>query len=132
MKACLIDDDQIFLFGMKRMLEVTDLSQQTLQFSNGYEALNFLRDAKSDENSLPDVIFLDINMPVMDGWQFIDEYARLKDSFAKNITVYMVSSSIDYADAERARGIDAIAQFMVKPLSLQQIKDLFPQPTSSN
>ncbi|MFX5957095.1 response regulator, partial [Acinetobacter baumannii] len=77
------------------------LAKKILVFSDGEEALNFLSANIGDNNAVPDIIFLDINMPIMDGWQFLEEYIQLKPRIGKKVTLYMVSSSVDPADTQR-------------------------------
>ncbi len=131
MKTCLIDDDQLFLFGMKRILEVTKVASQISQFENGYEAIKYFENSRANEELLPDVIFVDINMPVMDGWEFIEKFSKLKSAIRKDITIYMVSSSIDYNDAERARSIRDITEYMIKPITIDQVKELYYKPSAN-
>ncbi|MEQ8534886.1 MAG: response regulator, partial [Imperialibacter sp.] len=76
----------------------------------------------SDE--LPDVILLDINMPVMDGWQFLDEFVKIKPLIKKKITIYMVSSSIDEADLERAKTYEEVSDFIVKPVKAEDLEKM--------
>jgi CheY-like chemotaxis protein len=95
-----------------------------LIFSDGERAINFLKDTSERPEQLPDIIFLDINMPIMDGWQFLEAYIRLKPTIGKTITIYMVSSSVDPADTERTKYISELSDYIVKPITPEQFKDL--------
>lgn len=87
--VCLIDDDKIYQFTARKILESTGLAKKILSFYNGSEAIGFLKQSfTTDQNELPDVIFLDINMPVMNGWQFLEEYHKINDRFQKTITIF--------------------------------------------
>ncbi len=115
--ACVIDDDDIYSFTVKRIIDNSQLAEKTLFFTNGQLALDFFNQYLHQIADLPDLILLDINMPVLDGWQFMDEFIKLSPLIDKRITVYMVSSSIDRADANRAKGYEQISDFIVKPIS---------------
>ena len=74
---------------------------------------------------IPDIILLDISMPIMDGWDFMDNYAKIKPQLSKKITVYMVSSSINDEDIKRAKAIADITDYVVKPVSYDKLLELF-------
>lgn len=119
---CIIDDDPIYVFGMKKLISVNNICNSILVFNNGHEAIQYLN---SNENKTPDVIFLDINMPVMDGWDFLDEFSNIKKNLSKNIIIHMVSSSIDPNDIEKAKGYQEISEYLVKPVKANDLKRLF-------
>jgi CheY-like chemotaxis protein len=73
--------------------------------------------------ALPDIIFLDINMPVMDGWQFLDSFRNIEDMLSKKITIYLVSSSVDKNDMSRSKQISLVKDYLIKPV----YKDMFSQ-----
>jgi CheY-like chemotaxis protein len=77
------------------------------------------------EDRLPDIIFLDINMPVMDGWEFLNEFIKIKNNFEKKITLYVVSSSIDPRDLERAKSINLVTDYLIKPIELKKFEKIF-------
>ncbi|MFY7653149.1 MAG: response regulator [Chitinophagaceae bacterium] len=120
--ACIIDDDKIFTFGVKKLLSISDFCSNILVFQNGEEAIKHLRLILSSPDVLPDVILLDLNMPVMDGWQFLDEFIKIKP--AKKIKIYIVSSSIDQQDFDKAAQYEAVSKFITKPLSKKQIEEI--------
>jgi CheY-like chemotaxis protein len=120
----LVDDDKIFQLTASKTLKATALTDTILQFENGEEALKFLREHTGDPESLPDYIFLDINMPMIDGWMFLDDYEILKSKFSKAISIYMVSSSIDTRDIERAKKNNNVKDYIVKPVTRDKFIEL--------
>ena len=110
---------------------IVKLPINTMLFSDGEQAINFILDNLNQENNFPDVIFLDIDMPIMDGFQFMEEYIKIKPRVGKKITIYMVSSSLDPVDIGRAQKISAISDYIVKPIGLVRLKtiieDLFQE-----
>lgn len=113
----LVDDDEIFTFLTKRTIEETQLVDQIKIFSNGQDAIDFLEKAAGDKELLPEVILLDINMPILDGWGFLEEFILLKTSMGKKITIYVVSTSISPYDLERAKNISEVSDFIIKPIT---------------
>ncbi|WP_291967793.1 response regulator [Maribacter sp.] len=122
LKTCIVDDDSIYRFTMVKTLKSTKLPMEIMVFSDGEEAIDFMLDNLDQDSVFPDVIFLDIDMPVMDGFQFMEEYVKIKPRVGKKITIYMVSSSLDPADIERAKKISAISDYIVKPIGLDRLK----------
>ena len=120
----LVDDDKIFQLTSARMIEALELSKKILQFGNGEEALQYLKSYADDADNLPDFIFLDINMPYVDGWMFLADYATLKDSLSKNIQIFMISSSIDQRDIVRAQKNSDVRDYILKPVSPEKFRDL--------
>lgn len=115
--ACVIDDDDIYTFTIKRIIDNSQLAEKTLFFTNGKLALDFFHECLDQPSQLPDLILLDINMPVLDGWQFMDEFIKLSPRINKQITVYIVSSSVDRSDINKAKKYEQISDFIIKPIS---------------
>lgn len=128
---CLVDDDYVFRFLTCKVIEGTSLVKNIQVFSNGLEAINFLKSVRETPEEQPDVILLDLTMPIMDGWGFLDEFTQLKPGLEKKITLYIVSSSIDPDDIERSKKISAVTDFIIKPITrekfLDMIKDLIEE-----
>jgi len=121
---CLIDDDDIYQFTFTKGLKSSKIAKRILVFSDGEEAMDFMLDNVSNPEALPDVIFLDINMPVMDGWEFLEEFVELKPKVGKEITIYMVSSSVDPADVDRAKAISDVSDYLIKPVGEDQLSKI--------
>lgn len=122
--VALVDDDEIFQFTSLKTLQATKSTRAILQFLNGKEALKFLTDKATDKELLPDIIFLDINMPLTDGWMFLEEFRKIKQQLAKEITIYMASSSIDQRDIKKAKEIDEVSDYVYKPISAEKFSAL--------
>ena len=119
-----VDDDSVYQFTASRTLKATHLAHQILQFPNGKEALAFLKNGHEEGRHLPDIIFLDINMPITDGWAFLEEFHQLKAKLGKEIKIYMVSSSIDPRDRNRARNYPEVTDYMEKPISMTKFSEV--------
>ncbi|MFY8010162.1 MAG: response regulator, partial [Flavobacterium sp.] len=115
-----IDDDEIFTYIIKKIIEESDIAEQITIFNNGRDAINYLSEVAEEETLLPKVIFLDLNMPLLDGWGFLDEYIRLKPKMCKKINLYVITSSVSTYDHERSKQYSDITDFIVKPLAKEK------------
>jgi CheY-like chemotaxis protein len=123
--TCIIDDDEIYLFSVKKVIEMNKLSDKVLDFKNGSEAMDFFTRYRDNDELLPDVIFLDINMPVMDGWEFIEAFRKIQPSIGKEITLYLVSSSVDKRDVDKAKGLPNVHDYITKPITATELKRIY-------
>jgi CheY-like chemotaxis protein len=123
-RSCLIDDDFIHQFGMKRMIQRYQPSEGVIEFSNGLDAINFFKTPHADEE-IPELIFLDINMPVMNGWEFMEEFVKIRSTIQKKIDIYILSSSTDSVDIQKAKSNPEIRDYIVKPLTPDLLKNIF-------
>jgi CheY-like chemotaxis protein len=112
----IIDDDPIFVLLFKKIIEKSERFNQVQNFPDGQYAIEELIKINEQGNGLPDIIFLDLNMPNIDGWQFLD--AIEKHSFISKLNIYIVSSSIDTHEIERAKQYKCVKNFISKPISL--------------
>lgn len=120
--ACIIDDDPIFVFGAKKIMQYANFCSAYMIFHNGEEALINLKSVIKAGERLPDIILLDLNMPIMDGWEFLDEFTKIKTS--KKITIYIITSSVDPADVERSKEYESVNNYIVKPITLEALQEI--------
>ncbi len=113
---CVIDDDTIYQYTVNHFIKSENLAELTQPFTDGEEAIEYIKENLQNADALPDIILLDINMPIMDGWQFLDEYEKIVNDLPKKITINMVSSSVDHQDIKKAKSIDLISNYFTKPL----------------
>ncbi|MBD1366939.1 response regulator [Mucilaginibacter sp. ZT4R22] len=125
--ACVVDDDEIYTFTVTRIIARSEIAEKTIFFHNGKAALDFFVANANNNEELPDLILLDINMPVLDGWQFLDQYVKMAPKLGKKITLFIVSSSIDEEDYARARAIALVSDFIVKPLTVEHLHSILGQ-----
>lgn len=100
------------------------LAENILLFEDGGEAMAYVQANQNDADKLPDVIFLDINMPIMNGWDFISAYKEARNELAKEAAIIMVSSSVDDRDISRAQNHEVISEYITKPISKAMVVDL--------
>ena len=120
----LIDDDSIYQFVSCKTLEATGHANKIKVCSNGQEAYRFLEENMHNANELPDVILLDVNMPVMNGWQFLDAYQSLKPNLSKEIHIFLVTSSMNDQDKEYSKRYNCVQDYIVKPLAREKITEI--------
>lgn len=118
----LIDDSDIDLFIQRRFLEVYQFSQQLISFKSANEALSWLRNLNG--NAPPEIIFLDLNMPEIDGFEFLKSFRGLPQSILKQTKIVVLTSSNSQKDREQAFESPSVIQFITKPLKQSDIEQL--------
>ena len=129
---CIIDDDDVYQYTITKAIQKNSIVKKILVFSDGKEGIDFLIDNIANVEDIPDIIFLDINMPIMDGWQFLEQYVKLKPRVGKKVTIYMISSSVDPVDVERAKAISEISDYLIKPIKSEQVKEIIEKIKKEN
>lgn len=121
----LIDDDRPTNFLNQRILSMGNPKSQIMAVSNGYEALDYLSKITIGETSKPGLIFLDINMPAMNGWEFLEMYAKLDSTITHGTKIFMLSTTSNESDIEKGLTHELVQDFVKKPLSKAVVLDLF-------
>ena len=124
MKTCLIDDDNLAIYLTKHLLRAEGFSNCICTFQSAQEALDKLVGKKQ---RVPQVVFLDLNMPMMDGWQFLDALAPYRDALRGNCPIYILTSSLALQDLEKSKQHDLVAGLIHKPLDSKEIRDIRSQ-----
>lgn len=120
-RSCIIDDDPIFVFGTKKVMKEVDFCDDILVYHNGEEAINGLKSMVKRGEQLPNLIFLDLNMPIMDGWDFLEDFISIPNHNRKDVFVYIISSSIDANDFIRARNYEIVNNYILKPVTPEDL-----------
>jgi CheY-like chemotaxis protein len=120
----IIDDNNIDLYVTSRMMVKNNFGENILEYPYAQDALQYLIDHQENPERLPQVILVDIYMPMMSGFEFMEEYDKLDDAFKQKCKVYIVSSTIDQTDIDCTKKDINIIGFHEKPVTkefLQQI-----------
>ncbi|WP_394773042.1 response regulator [Flavobacterium sp.] len=116
-KVMIIDDNIIDIYITSRMITKNNFGKSVLQYTAAQEALKYLEDNQHDISELPQIIFVDIYMPLMSGFEFLEEFDKLSDSLKNYCKVYIISSTIDSEDIARSNNNTNVVSFHVKPIS---------------
>jgi CheY-like chemotaxis protein len=116
-----VDDDVIYQTIIQKLIKKAGVFSAHSSFMNGKEAINTLANTIQESEYLPDVILLDINMPVMDGWEFMEEIKMMKSKISKKIIIYIVSSSIAIEDKNKSKTFTDIFGYIPKPISVDDL-----------
>ena len=125
----LIDDDKIFNFLSEKTISSLGLANEIHFASNGQQALDLLELSKTGEIQKPDIIFLDLNMPIMNGYEFFEAFLAMELPDKHLITLVILTSSADPQDLKRAKDL-GIKYYFNKPLTQEEIKKLIVQEFS--
>ena len=118
----IIDDDAIYQTIINKLIQKSGVFSTHSSFMNGKEAITSLNTIlEIHEEYIPDIILLDINMPIMDGWEFMDEIKRIKSKINKQIIIYIVSSSIAIEDRNKSKTFKDIIGYIPKPISIEDL-----------
>jgi CheY-like chemotaxis protein len=118
--ACIIEDEPMHLYITKKLLDLTGMVESLLIFNNGKEAYDKLKAIFKASEKLPELILLDLNMPIWDGWQFLDEFTKIP--IQTKVIIYILTSSNNPDDLKRAESYNMSKNYLVKPISLDELK----------
>lgn len=125
----LIDDNEIDNFINEKIIKACLFAENVYVHTSSKSALEFFKNIASAQNQLPkdflpSYIFLDINMPLLDGFHFLDEFEKFPDGFKKDIKVVMLTTSLNPSDVDKSAGYKSVAKFLHKPLTENELQNL--------
>ncbi|MFD2603201.1 response regulator [Flavobacterium suzhouense] len=120
-----IDDDKIYHFLLKNLFKQNGIDVASTFFVNGSDAIDHIK-SNNNEETLPDLILLDVNMPIMNGWQFLEEFGKISSGLIKKPTIYMISSSNNEVDINKSKEFDgAVKGYFLKPICKEDLDLIF-------
>jgi CheY-like chemotaxis protein len=123
-RILLIDDDNDDNFFHERTINKAELGIIVVVKTTGKEALEYLKSKQLNRDPHIDLIFLDINMPSMSGWEFLEEYNLLDEETRKQAKIIMLSTTDSITSITRAKAYDFVSDFITKPLTIEFVKDI--------
>ena len=124
LKLLLIDDDPISNFLTKKVVEKANINADIIIYDNAANALSLFENF-IDINEIPDAIFLDLNMPIMNGWEFIEDFSRLDDEVIAKVSLFILSASDNHYDISTAARYSFIKKYISKPIAIKEVESLF-------
>lgn len=118
----LVDDNDIDNIINEKIIEANSFAETILVFQTGQEGLDYLVANKDNVDALPEIVFLDINMPIMDGFQFLEEFEKFNANILGKCKVIMLSSSISPKDIDRAASNKYVKKYLNKPLNKRYLE----------
>jgi CheY-like chemotaxis protein len=118
-----VDDDEISNFVSVKTIEDADIAENIVSVTSAQEALEMINKGLEEDqhNNIPDLIFLDINMPVMSGWDFLEEYRKIKSTIKKRVVIIILTSSVYQQDKEKASTYQEVDDYTLKPLNISDL-----------
>lgn len=124
MKVVLVDDNPLFNFISVKTITKNGFSDDVREFISGSKALKYLKALVATPELIPDIIFLDVKMQVMDGFSFLDEFMKLPDMIKSKVKISMLTSSLLETDRERALSYSNVIEFLNKPLTKEKLQNI--------
>ncbi len=118
----LVDDNEIDNIINEKIIEANSFAEKILVFQTGQEALDYLKENQEKEKELPEIVFLDINMPIMDGFQFLNDFEQFSETVLEKCKIIMLSSSISPKDIDRAASSRYVKKYLNKPLNTRYLE----------
>ena len=124
-RVMIIDDNVIDLYITKRLITKNNFGGKVLDFAVAEEALKYLQDHQDTISMWPKIIFIDIYMPIMSGFEFLEAYDKLPAALKKYCKIFIISSSIDDNDIARSKMDKNLTAFQVKPITKEFLNSIY-------
>ncbi|MEX0844673.1 MAG: response regulator [Balneolaceae bacterium] len=124
--VCIIDDDKIYTYGISKIIKTYLPGKKLISFENGLKALEGIKQMADNNEELPDLILLDIDMPEMNGWDFLHAFEKIRNSIEKEIQVFVISSRVDNDNQElyKIEWNKKVSDFIQKPVDIETLRNL--------
>jgi len=116
-----VDDDAIYQIIVNKIIQRSEMFSAVSSFKNGKDAIDAVHNSIENNELFPDIILLDINMPIMDGWEFMEEMGLIKSKMSKKIIIYIISSSIAVEDKNKSKTYPDILGYLSKPITTEDL-----------
>jgi two-component system chemotaxis response regulator CheY len=120
----IIDDDELFIMITRNNIRKSGVACNTEDFKNGKDALYEIKERVMAGEHIPNILLLDLNMPLIDGWDFLEEFKSIPLENRKKVKIYICTSSIDPKDLKRAEAIAEVTAFLEKPINTEVIQKI--------
>jgi CheY-like chemotaxis protein len=101
-----------------------DFCEEFVIYNNGQEALDGIVKITKSGEKLPAIILLDLNMPIMNGWEFLDEFIKMPTNNTKPTSIYIISSSVDPRDLEKVKSYEKVSNYILKPITPKDLETI--------
>ena len=130
-QVLVIDDDPVNNTIVQKLAEFSSLAEEVLTFVSAVDGLDFIQQAIDQKRTPPEAIFLDINMPIVNGWGFLESFQAMNiDQYLDQVSIYMLTSSSEQSDINKAKQYKSVTDYIVKPISVQKLREIRKQHKS--
>lgn len=120
----IVDDSEMDLLVNQIILKTNNIAENIVVEQSGLSALNYLEELKKEGQNPPELIFLDLNMPLMNGFEFLEKFERFPESFKNATHIIVITSSDDFLDMEKVIKYKFVSRYLLKPLEISEIRNL--------